>query len=97
MRDVSESSEYEESANDTSLCVTECVSCKNRVKLKISLPSNTVPCYSYEVTITITDRTRLYTGLALCIVKWGYIGTGLALYKNIRSTAIHRASPVYSW
>jgi len=26
----------------------------------------------------------------------GYIGTGLALYKNILLPAIHRASPVYS-
>jgi len=28
--------------------------------------------------------------------QMGYIGTGLALYKNILSLAIHRASPVYS-
>ena len=28
--------------------------------------------------------------------QMGYIGTGLALCKNIRSPAIHRASPVYS-
>jgi len=56
--------------------------------LYILIPQGTKSMHRLAIGKMKCVRTKLYAG--------EYIATGLALSKNIRSPAIHRASPVYS-